>query len=71
MNFFYGLLTAVVFFILFGSCFYVGYKIGRRKKPLEPTEDEYERMRMEQLRKDFVEVMNYDLETALQRKKVK
>jgi hypothetical protein len=70
MEFFFGLLTAVVFFIALLFSFYIGYKQG--KKAIAPTPIDNEKQRQaEQYNKGFKALFSYDVEKALQPKKVK
>jgi hypothetical protein len=68
MEFIYGLLTAVVFFIALLSFYYIGYKQGN-KQTSKPPDDEDVR-KAKNLRKGFMNMMEYDVDKALQRKKV-
>jgi hypothetical protein len=69
MQFIFGLLTAVVFFIVLLLIFYLGYRYGKRTSPPLPVSDEKKR-EMERFDKHFKALFNYDVSTALQRKKV-
>lgn len=69
MEFIYGLLTAVVFFIALISFYYIGYKQGKKVSAPIPLDDEKQRQ-IERFNKDFKALFNYDVEKALQRKKV-
>ncbi|MDF1507629.1 hypothetical protein PZE06_05465 [Robertmurraya sp. DFI.2.37] len=69
MQFFLGLLTAVVFFVLLSGAVYIGYRIGKKKPKPQPI-DEDEQRKAKQLQQDFIKLMNYNEEIALQRKKV-
>jgi hypothetical protein len=69
MEFFYGLLTAVVFFIALLSFFYLGYKQGKKGSAPLPIDNE-KQSEIERFNRDFKALFNYDVETALQRKKV-
>ena len=64
MEYFLGLLTAVVFFI----AFYLGTRYGS-KKPII-TADEEDKRRIKEHRKGFMNMMNYDVDVATQKKKV-
>ncbi len=69
MLFLYGLLTAVVFFIVVISALYIGYKLGHKQgKPVEI--DEKQIIKAKKIQEDFQKLMNYDVSKALQRKKV-
>ena len=72
MEFLYGLLTAVAFFIALLGFYFIGYKAGKRThtpKPLSEA-DESEKYKLEQFNKGFKEMFAYDVDKALQRKKV-
>jgi hypothetical protein len=69
MEFFLGLLTAVVFFIALIAIYYVGYKQGKKVSAPTPLNDEKKRQ-LEQYDKGFKEIFSYDVEKALQPKKV-
>jgi hypothetical protein len=64
MEFILGLLTAAAFFI----AFYLGTRYSS-KKPII-TADEEEQRKARENRKAFMNMMNYDVDTALQKKKV-
>jgi hypothetical protein len=64
MEFILGLLTAVVFFI----AFYLGTRYGSKKPTITANEEDAQRAR--EHRKGFMNMMNYDVDTALQKKKV-
>jgi hypothetical protein len=66
MEYFLGLLTAVVFFVVYE----LGKRQGGKKKTKQPSVDEVKQRQMEQFNKDFQAVFNYDVDKALQRKKV-
>jgi len=70
MDFIYGLLTAVVFFIALLSFYYIGYKQGSRRTTKPPDTDLEEIRKAREMRKEFMNMMNYDVDKALQRKKV-
>jgi predicted polyphosphate/ATP-dependent NAD kinase len=64
MEYFYGLLTAVVFFIV--------YELGKhtgKKAPVTPVSEERKR-EMEQFDKHFKNLFTYDVDKAVQGKKV-
>jgi CHASE3 domain sensor protein len=72
-TFIFGLLFAVVLFVVVGVVFYVGYRLGNKyKQPSQSTtEDEQKEInRLKSIQQDFVKLMNYDVSTALTRKKV-
>jgi hypothetical protein len=64
MEFLLGLLTAAVFFI----AFYLGTRYGS-KKPII-TADAEEQRKAKEHRKAFMSMMNYDVDIAIQKKKV-
>jgi hypothetical protein len=68
MEFVYGLLTAVVFFIaLFGSL-YVGYRLGKKSPPPKQPIDNEEKLKTEKFNKHFKALFAYDVDKALQKK---
>lgn len=69
MQFLLGLLTAIVFFILLSISFYLGYRFNHKREK-QPNIDEEEQRLNKQLHKDFLKMMNYSTEVALERKKV-
>jgi hypothetical protein len=74
MEFLMGLLVAVVFFVVVSVSFLTGYKFANKQRPVQKEtltdEDKEEQRKAEELQKSFVKLMNYDLTTALNRKKV-
>jgi hypothetical protein len=68
MDFLYGLLTAVVFFIALLSFYYIGHKQGTKRTAKPPDDEEVRKAK--NLRKGFMNMMEYDVDKALQRKKV-
>lgn len=72
MEFILGLLTAVVFFI----CLFIAFKLGQKqtkptKKDNPLTEDEQrQRDKIKQFDQHFKSLFAYDVDTAIQRKKV-
>lgn len=62
MEYLIGSLATLVFFALIGGAYYLGTK--SQKKP-KPQVDELEKRRQEQLKKDFEEMMNYNVDKAL------
>lgn len=69
MEYILGLLTGVVFFSLLGVALYIGYRLGKKKPKVTPV-DEEEQRRTKQFDDHFKALFNYDVQTALQRKKV-
>lgn len=65
MVFIYVLLILVGLFL----CGFLGYKLGKRPKKLNPIEKEEENRRIK-LETSMQEVMNYNIEKALSRPKV-
>jgi hypothetical protein len=74
MDFIYGLLTAVVFFIALLFFFYLGIRYERKKPPNKPVSNEtkeFEHIKKQQeIHNDFLKVMSYNEDTARQRKQV-
>lgn len=70
MEYILGLLSGVVFFVVIGIALYIGYRIGRQKANSVPLEDEQVRQKRERFDKHFKDLFSYDVDTALQRKKV-
>ncbi|GIN88700.1 hypothetical protein J6TS2_50860 [Heyndrickxia sporothermodurans] len=70
MEYLLGALVAVVFFILLLSTLYIGYQLGTKKQKHKVKHDEEEARKAEMHRSNFIKLMNYDVSTALQRKKV-
>jgi hypothetical protein len=68
MDFIYGLLTAVVFFIVLLSFYYIGYKQGTKRTAKPPNDEEVQKAK--EIRRGFMNMMEYDVDKALQRKKV-
>jgi hypothetical protein len=69
MDFIYGLLTAVVFFVALMWFFWMGTKYEQQKKlPDTPKNDVL--LKQKKLHEDFTKLMNYDVGKALERKKV-
>jgi CHASE3 domain sensor protein len=72
-SFLLGLLFGIVLFVVVGLAFYFGYRQGKsNKQPIQELneDDQNEIKRLEDLQKGFVKLMNYDVATALTRKKV-
>ena len=69
MEYILGLLSGVVFFAVLGAVLYIGYRLGK-KKPQANEVDEEEQRQMKQFDKYFKDIFSYDVEKALQRKKV-
>ena len=63
MEFILGLLTAVAFFI----AFYLGTRYNSKKPTIAADDEELRKSR--ETRKAFMNMMNYDVDTALQNKK--
>lgn len=47
---------------------YVGYRIGRARRPEPPSASEVERVEREKLRKGLHEIMSYNVGTAMKRR---
>lgn len=69
MLFIYGLLTAIVLFLLLFLAFSIGQRTTKTPNKVN-TIDEQEKQRIERLNKHFKELFAYDVDKALQRKKV-
>lgn len=63
-----GLITGLVFLIVFLIGVYIGTRLNKRPRP--PDIDENEQREIKQLNDEFQKVMGYNLQTALERKKV-
>jgi hypothetical protein len=70
MQFVFGLLTAVVLFVVVSVSLYIGFKLGKKKSQPTSQIDENEKLKIEKFNKHFKSLFAYDVETALQRKKV-
>lgn len=71
MEYILGLLFGVVFFALFVGALYAGVELGMREKKSKPIEvDETEQQKRKDFDKYFKDIMSYDTDIALQRKKV-
>ncbi|RFU70332.1 hypothetical protein D0469_06955 [Peribacillus saganii] len=66
-----GLITGLVLFAVLALGFFIGYKFTNKHKAtsLEPVSEEAKR-KAEEIQKHFSNLMNYDVATAYQRKKV-
>jgi hypothetical protein len=69
MEFFLGALTAVVFFLLLIFAYWIGTKQTIKAQPPPPMDSEHKK-ELERYNKHFKALFNYDVEKALQRKKV-
>jgi virulence-associated protein VapD len=69
MEYLIGALLAVFFFCTVIGSFYSGYKQGKKVSAPIPLDDEKKRQ-MERFDKGFKEIFSYDVEKALQKKKV-
>ncbi len=70
MEYILGLLSGVVFFAVLGAVLYIGYRLGKKKPSKSVEVDETEQQRMKDFDKYFKDIMSYDIDRALQRKKV-
>jgi uncharacterized membrane protein len=70
MQFVYGLLTAVVFFIALLSFYYIGLKQGKQQHTEKEDIDEEVKRRAKKLQQEFMLVMNYNENKARERKRV-
>lgn len=68
MEFILGALTAVVFFLLLISAYWLGTKRAIKAQP--PPIDEEQKREIERFNRHFKELFNYDVDKARQRKKV-
>jgi uncharacterized membrane protein len=70
MEYLLGILTGVGLFAFIILSIYIGYRMGNKRSHTnaEPSEDEQRQQK--ELKEQFTKLMNYDLNTALQRKKV-
>lgn len=66
MQFLLGSLSTVVFFV----CLYLAYRMGQRTKRPIVMKDEEAKRKAESVRSGFLQLMNYDVKTALSGKKV-
>lgn len=71
MEFVTGLIAGVVLFGVFLCLLYVGYQMGKKERTQPPEKDEEKLRKAAKMQEDFVSLMNYDVNTALQRKKVR
>ena len=68
MFFVYGLLTAVAFFVVLIATFIIAYRYGRKNHvPKLIKEEDEKRQKFDE---HFKALFSYDVETALQKKKV-
>jgi cbb3-type cytochrome oxidase subunit 3 len=73
MEYLIGALLAVFFFCALIGIYYLGFKHGKRgrvQREPELAADEEDKRRAREHRKAFINTMNYDVNTALQKKKV-
>lgn len=71
MEFIIGLLTAVVFFICLFVAFHLGKKQTKKSDKPQLTEDEQRQKDLtKQYNEHFKKLFRYDIDTAIQRKKV-
>jgi hypothetical protein len=68
MQFILGLATMLVFFVCLATASYIGYKLGKKKIKSIPITDEETRKRT-QFDEHFKALFNYDVSTALKRKR--
>jgi hypothetical protein len=66
MDFLYGLLTAVVFFIALLSFYYIGYRQGNKQTSKPPDDEEVRKAK--EMRKSFMNMMNYDVSDSFAEK---
>lgn len=65
MNILIGLVMWLVFFIFIGLSFYLGYRMGSKKRPIESKLTEKEREELKRRMKGLQNMMNYDINQAL------
>lgn len=70
MEYLLGLLTGLVLFLCVLIGFYFGQKQPKRKVEHKPISDT-EKQQIERFNKHFKELFSYDVDKALQRKKVR
>ena len=68
MDFVMGLLTGVVFLLVFFAGQYVEQRKNKRPKPPDPDDRQIEEAK--KLNEQFQQVMSYDVSKAIERKKV-
>ncbi|MGM7719433.1 hypothetical protein [Metabacillus sp. Hm71] len=69
MDFVFGFLIGIALFVVIYSAYQVGRLVGnKRVKPVEADSEELRRAK--ELHQGFLQVMNYDVNKALERKKV-
>lgn len=69
MELFIGLVLGLVFFICLSSVFFLGYRLGNKinkPKSSEPSQEEIKKA--QQMIEGFQNIMNYNVETAMQRR---
>lgn len=69
MEYILGLLSGVVFFAVLGVVLFIGYKMGQRKHTPSQA-DEEEQRQIKQFDDSFKRMFRYDLDTALESKRV-
>ncbi|WP_368658670.1 hypothetical protein AB3Z07_05065 [Metabacillus halosaccharovorans] len=76
MDMLIGLLSGIVLFAVLLLVFYMGYKFGNKNqqppttKPIQDEQLDEQQRKAKELHEAFSSMMNYDVQTALQRKKV-
>lgn len=70
MDFLLGLLVGVILFVVIGLSLYIGFRIGKKNRPTPQKIDEQEEQRIKKFNNHFKALFSYDVDTALQRKKV-
>jgi hypothetical protein len=65
MNILIGLVIWLVFFTFLGLSFYLGYRLGGKRKPVEPKQSEKEKEELKRRMKGLQNMMNYDINQAL------
>jgi len=71
VNLLIALFIELGFLLCLAAMFYLGYRMGKRTKSTPSTDKNEETIRKaKELEEDFQAIMNYDINTAMQRKKV-
>lgn len=61
-----GAAAMLCFLICLGLSAYIGYKLGKKQKPTELTQEQ--KLALERRQKAWEAIMNYNLDTAMGRK---
>jgi hypothetical protein len=73
-----GLIIGLILFIVLAGVFYTGYKFGKKNSiPIipksitqNPVLTEEQKRKLEQIQEGWRNILNYDVSTAMQRKKI-